>query len=162
MSWKILLPTLIVLCGCATPEVAPQWSQLLQVENRFAVYIHHPDVRAQDEIARLRLIYVYGDGEVRWEGEEVAWQEYPDMQIDCASNHVALGPRVRYAPDGREVFSDVKDEMKLIAPGTLTELAASAGCEGLFPADTHSIADRPGWMEEARQRLSAWIETRSL
>lgn len=162
MKWMLLLPSLAVLCACATSEPEPQWSQLLQVENRFSVYLHHPGEPSEGDFVRLRLVYVYGDGEIEWQGEEVAWQEYPEMLIDCASNHVALGRRVRYAPDGREVFSDDKPELKLIAPGTLTEIAAAARCEGKFPADTHSISDGPDWMGLARQHLSAWVETRSI
>lgn len=161
MKWPILLLTASLLAACATPQPQPEWSQLLQVEDRFSVYLHQSGESDDGDFARVRLIYIYGDGEIEWEGEEVAWQEYPEMLIDCASNHVALGRRIRYAPDGRAVFADDKPELKLIAPGTLTEIAAAARCDGLYPDDTHSIADGPEWMSEARQRLAAWIETRT-
>lgn len=161
---SLIAASIALLAGasCTTPEPEPHWNQLLQVEDRFAVYLHHPGAPGAGDLVRLRLIYVYADDEVEWEGEEVAWQEYPEMTIDCASNHVALGPRVRYAPDGRVVFSDEKPELKLIAPGTLTEIAAAARCEGMLPADSHAIADGPNWMSQARRHLSSWIETRSL
>lgn len=152
----------LVAVACAGPQPASEWSQILQVEDRFSVYLHETDQEESGDLRQVRLVYIYGDGEIEWEGDEVAWQEYPGMTIDCASNQVVLGERARYAPDGTLVFSDEKLEAKMIAPGTLTAIAAAARCEGLYPSDTHSIADSPGWMGEARQRLSAWIETRSL
>lgn len=162
MRWISSLAAVLLLSGCVGGEPTPQWSQLLRVEDRFSVYLHEAGAVEAGASRVLRLVYIYGDGQIEWEGEEVAWQEYPEMEIDCERNHVVLGPRARYAPDGRLVFSDRKDESKLIAPGTLTEIAASARCDGLYPADTHSIVDGPDWMREARRRLSAWIETRSL
>lgn len=155
------LTVLLALASCA-PAQGPQWSQLLQVEDRFSVYLHETGQSESGDLRQVRLVYIYGENEIEWEGAEVAWQEYPGMTIDCASGQVVLGERERYAPDGTLVFSDDKPEPKLIAPGTLTAIAASARCDGLYPADTHSIADKPGWMGEARQMLSAWIETRSL
>lgn len=157
----LALVSLALAASCSSPQ-ADAWSQLLQVEDRFSVYLHETGDAEDGDLRTLRLIYVYGDGQIEWEGAEVSWQEYPAMTIDCASNYVVLGSRLRYAPDGSVVFSDDKPEARLIAPGTLTEIAATARCEGLYPSDTHSIADSPGWMHEARQRLSAWIETRSL
>lgn len=153
---------LALLSSCARTAPGPEWSQLLQVEDRFSVYLHETGETGAGDLRTLRLIYVYGEGQIEWEGDEVAWQEYPGMTIDCASNHVVLGARQRYAPDGTLVFSDEKAEPRLIAPGTLTEIAASARCDGLYPEDTHSLVDRPGWMDTARKRLSAWIELRSL
>jgi len=152
----------VSVSGCTASAPEPSWSKLLSVENRFAVYLHHPGEPNSGDVARVRLIYVYGTGEVEWEGEEVAWQEYTEMTIDCATNYASLGPRFRYAPDGAQGFADEKREANLIAPGTRTAIAAAAKCEGEFPADTHSIADEPGWMNEARQRLAGYVETRSL
>jgi hypothetical protein len=131
------------------------WRRLVQVDNRFAVYIRHPGEPLQDDRATFHLSYVYQPGVVFWEDREVAWQEYVAMTVDCRTGEVRAGLRRRFGPDGAMIYSDEDRAFAPINEGTAVEAAANARCNNAWPQDRADIPDGADWMGEARRLLGA-------
>lgn len=129
-----------------------QWKEVTHVEDRFAVYVDQAQPRNGDTVT-FRLMYVYSDGQVKWENKAVGWQEYSAMTVNCTNGQVKLGPRTRHAPDGTLLFSDNEQAWVDINPGTAVESAANARCEGTYPEEAHTVKNREGWMDEARKHI---------
>ena len=146
--------TLASACASMSSDSALQaWRKVGQVEQRFAVFVSEPGVR-EDTLATFRMRFVYMPGEVKHEGKEVAWQEYPAMTVDCAKNTVRVGMRTRHAPDGAEIMSDDNQTFSEILVGTAADDAAKAKCKGVFWVGDVVFPEGPGWMDAARERIA--------
>lgn len=145
-----------LLPACASTGGDPSlkaWRMVNQADKRFAVFVSEPGVR-EEALATFRMRFVYMPGEVKHEGRDVAWQEYPAMTVDCAKNTVRVGMRTRYAPDGAEIMSDDNQTFSEILVGTAADDAAKAKCRGVFWVGDVVFPESPGWMEEARERIA--------
>lgn len=152
MAAAVSLGALASACA-STGGPAAEWKEVTHVEDRFAVYVDQAKPRSGDTVT-FRLMYIYGDGKVQWEGKNVGWQEYSAMTVNCTNSQVKLGPRTRHAPDGTVLFSDNEQAWVDINPGTAVENAAKARCEGVWPEEPHIVRDRDGWMTEAREHIA--------
>lgn len=152
----------LCLSGCATQGAAEgpagptkAWRKIVQVENRFAVFINEPGAARQGDLATFRLAYVYAPGAVRFDDQAVGWQEYAAMTVNCVTREVRPGPRVRYAPDGKVLLSDDDQAFGAINPATVAEAAARARCDAPSPSPPATrIPDGRKWMDAARKRLA--------
>ncbi|MEP7211087.1 MAG: hypothetical protein ABI740_09645 [Alphaproteobacteria bacterium] len=150
------------LGGCATSGApagqagaTKAWRQILQVENRFVVFINEPGATRQGDLVTFRLAYVYAPGEVRFNEQVVGWQEYSAMTINCATHETKAGPRVRYAPDGKVMLSDDDQEFGPINADTAADAAARVRCTPTSEPAAVRIPDGGKWMDAARKRLAA-------
>lgn len=130
------------------------WREVTRVENRFAVFINEPGEPKEGDLVTFRLAYVYAPGEVRYEDKVVGWQEYASMTINCMTGQMRPGPRVRYAPDGKVMFSDDVEEFTDIVSATAAEDAALVRCGGSLSAAVFRLPDGPKWMDGARKHLA--------
>jgi hypothetical protein len=152
----------IGLDGCATPG-APEgpagatrtWRKITQVENRFAVFINEPGAARGGDLVTFRLVYIYAPGEVRFNDQIVGWQEYSAMTINCVTQEVKAGPRVRYAPDGKVMLSDDSQDFGPINADTAAADAARTRCSPDPAPGALRIPDGGKWMDAARKRLAA-------
>jgi hypothetical protein len=145
-----------LLPSCASVSGDPSlkaWRMVNQADKRFAVFVSEPGVR-EEALATFRMRFVYMPGEVKHEGKEVAWQEYPAMTVDCAKNTVRVGMRTRHAPDGAEIMSDDNQTFSEILVGTAADDAAKAKCKGVFWVGDVVFPEGPGWMDAARERIA--------
>lgn len=158
----------LCLSGCATSVAsgasgAPEgqagatktWRKILQVENRFAVFINEPGAPRQGDLVTFRLAYVYAPGEVRYNDQVVDWQEYSAMTLNCATHETKAGPRVRYAPDGKVMLSDDDQEFGPINADTAADAAARVRCTPASEPDAVRIPNGGKWMDAARRHLAA-------
>ena len=129
------------------------WRKITQVEQRFAVYINEPGAPREGDLVTFRLAYIYAPGEVRYNDEVVGWQEYSAMTVNCATQEVKAGPRVRYAPDGKVMLSDDGQDFGPINADTAAADAARVRCTPDAGADAERIPDGGKWMETARLHL---------
>ena len=148
--------------GCASqngPKTSARttetWRKITQVENRFAVFINEPGEGRLGDLVTFRLVYIYAPGEVRFNDQVVAWQEYAAMTINCVTQEVRAGPRVRFAPDGKVMFSDDSQDFGPINADTAAADAARARCLPDPAPDAVRIPNSGKWMDAARQRLAA-------
>ena len=135
------------------------WRKITQVENRFAVFINEPGAGRVGDLVTFRLVYIYAPGEVRFNDQVVGWQEYSAMTINCATQEMKPGPRLRYAPDGKVMLSDDVQDFGPINPDTAAADAARVRC-ATDPAtasasDLVRISNAGRWMDVARERLAA-------
>jgi hypothetical protein len=152
----------LVLGGCASQN-APQgpagatktWRKITQVENRFAVFINEPGASRQGDLVTFRLIYIYAPGEVRFNDQVVGWQEYSAMTINCATQEMKAGPRLRYSPDGKVMLSDDTQEFGPINADTAAADAARVRCMPDPGPDALRIPNGGKWMDLARVHLAA-------
>ena len=150
------------LGGCASEGGAPgragateTWRKITQVENRFAVFINEPGAARRGDLVTFRLVYIYAPGEVRFKDQVVGWQEYGAMTVNCATQSVKTGPRVRYAPDGKVMFSDDSQDFGPINADTAAADAARTRCSPDAAVDALRIPNGAKWMDVARNRLAA-------
>ena len=135
-----------LLPACASTGGDPSlkaWRMVNQADKRFAVFVSEPGVR-EEALATFRMRFVYMPGEVKHEGRDVAWQEYPAMTVDCAKNTVRVGMRTRYAPDGAEIMSDDNQTFSEILVGTAADDAAKAKCKGVLWVGDVVFPEGPG------------------
>jgi hypothetical protein len=130
------------------------WRKLLQVEQRFAVFINEPGAPKTGDLVTFRLAYVYMPGQVMFDDREAGWQEYRAMTVDCAKNLVRAGPRTRYAPDGSVMMTDDSQTFDAINYGTAVEAAAIARCRGEFNGPAFSVKDGRNWLAAARKHIA--------
>jgi hypothetical protein len=146
-----------LLAGCAgvpDGEEAASWRKLTQAEKRFAIFMSDPAPAPVDGLATFRLAYVYAPGAVKHEGQEVSWQEYSAMTVNCAEDTVRVGPRVRYAPDGSVINADDNQEFAAII-GPAISRAADASCRGITAPEQVLVPDGAGWQDAARASIAA-------
>jgi hypothetical protein len=149
----VSMGALLTACASLGGGGAGSWKEVTHVEDRFAVYVDQALPRDGDTVT-FRLMYIYGDGKVQWEGKDVGWQEYSAMTVNCTNNQVKLGPRARHAPNGDLLFEDNEQSWVDINPGTAVDNAAKARCEGVWPEEANILKDRDGWMTEAREHIA--------
>ena len=148
-----------LLAGCASApggagEAAASWRKLTQVEKRFAIFMIDPAPAPVDGLATFRLAYVYAPGAVKHEGQEVSWQEYSAMTVNCAEDTVRVGPRARYAPDGSVINSDDNQAFSAII-GPAISRAADVSCRGITAPQQVLVPDGPAWQDAARASIAA-------
>lgn len=147
--------TLASACASMSGDPTLQaWRKVGQADKRFAVFVSEPGVR-DETLSTFRMRFVYMPGEVKHEGQEVAWQEYHAMTVDCAKNMVRVGPRTRYAPTGEVIVTDDDQKFGEILWGTSADDAARAKCKGDVWIGNVTFPEGPGWMDEARQHIAA-------
>jgi hypothetical protein len=150
----------LCLSGCATqaangPAGATKaWRKITQVEQRFAVFINEPGAARQGDLVTFRLVYIYAPGEVRFNNQVVGWQEYSTMTVNCATQEMKAGPRVRYAPDGKVMLSDDDQEFGPINADTAAADAARVRCMPDDAPDAGRISNSGRWMDVARKHLA--------
>lgn len=145
-----------LLAGCASMPGKEDagWRKLTQVEKRFAIFMSDPAPEPVDGLATFRLVYIYAPGAVKHEGQEVSWQEYSAMTVNCAEDTVRVGPRTRYAPDGSAMGSDDNQEFSSII-GPAIVRAADASCKGVTTPEQVILPDGADWREAARANIAA-------
>jgi hypothetical protein len=155
----------VCLSGCASggaTEGAPKtmagptksWRKITQVEQRFAVFINEPGAARQGDLVTFHLVYIYAPGEVRFNDQVVGWQEYTAMTVNCATQEMKPGPRMRYAPDGKVMLSDDAQEFGPINADTAAADAARVRCAPDAARDAVRIPDGRKWMDLARKHLA--------
>ncbi len=145
-----------LLAACASMPGAEEagWRKLTQVEKRFAIFMDDPAPEPVDGLATFRLVYIYAPGAVKHEGQDVSWQEYSAMTINCAEDTVKVGPRTRYAPDGSVIASDdVQEFVAIIGPAIVR--AADLSCRGVAAPEQVILPDDADWREAARANIAA-------
>jgi len=147
--------TLASACASMSGDPTLQaWRKVGQADKRFAVFVSEPGMR-EDTLATFRMRFVYMPGEVKHEEQEVAWQEYHAMTVDCAKNTVRVGPRARYAPGGEVIATDDDQTFGEILWGTSADDAARAKCKGDVWIGDVIFPEGSGWMDEARKHIAA-------
>ncbi|PKP80002.1 MAG: hypothetical protein CVT79_17060 [Alphaproteobacteria bacterium HGW-Alphaproteobacteria-18] len=148
-----------LLAGCASApgpvaEGTASWRKLTQVEQSFAIFMENPAPAPVEGLATFRFVYVYAPGAVQHEGQEVSWQEYSAMTVNCAQDTVRTGPRLRYAPDGAVITSDENQEFADII-GPAIRRAAGGACRGVTAPEQVLIPDGADWREAARASIAS-------
>jgi hypothetical protein len=159
----LALTAAVALGACATGRApaadagaTQAWRKVSQSNKVYAVYINEPGGERSGDLVSLRMVYVFMPGEVFTDDDqEVAFQDYHAITINCATYQVRLGRRTGHQKDGKVFLDEVRSDFTDISETSPIEDAANARCRNRYWVGNDRVPEGPNWMDEARRHVMA-------